>query len=326
MLPRRPGLSAGSHGAPSSLPWDLGVTRKDAFMSSCFIDHVVTPHRRLNLLDMCVASACSFREHHQSRTKAFHYFVSSSVPAAIREELARVADIVEDLPPLVWPRTAGPRPDRERLYSFLKLELWKHTQYNSVLFFDPDVFWSGDAERYFSRHGAAPQLAAAVYNSSDLVPQFWRRRRLRYINSGILLLRPSLATYAALRRRWETHNFTSCPEPKRGGAKRLLLSGRTKLSEQDVVRAHFDADLTAMSECENFRGYVKGSANGEAGGQAHCDPREIIAWHGSRFRGKACCNHSLAATWAQHEAMPKAPLPRSFKLWEASWASKPASA
>ncbi|KOO32355.1 u3 small nucleolar RNA-associated protein 15-like protein [Chrysochromulina tobinii] len=164
--------------------------------------------------------------------------------------------------------------------------MWRMSKYSRLLYFDPDVFWTGDAWRYFERYGHTAHLAAAQY-TDDLVPAFWRTTGMPYINSGILLLRPSEREYASLVRRWHLGNFTAMQDtlqdPK---AKRPVggLAGRSKASEQDLIVAHFQERLTPMDMCENFRGYVKGST----AGQARCRPSSIIAWHGPLvFRQKA---------------------------------------
>lgn len=58
-----------------------------------------------------------------------------------------------------------------------------------------------------------------------------------------------------------------------------------------------------MPECENFRGYIKPPADGQAG----CAPNETIAWHGARLRG-------LAPPQCHGPRRPP-PLPRSFRAW-----------
>ena len=303
----------------------------DAFVSSCYVDHARNAVRLATLVEMCLSSACSFREWHPSRNSPFIYFVSSKVPKDARHILAKLADAVKDLPSPRWPKGAGPEPDSARLYSFLKLDLWKLTSYSRILYWDADLFWSGDAQRYFDRYGAAPHLAAAEYRHPGIVPRFWRLvAKRRYINSGVLLLRPSLRTHASLMRRWRTRNFTSedLPHPSSTlhykGRRHLggqLQSNRPKLSEQDIVRAEFEDTLTPMDSCDNFRGYVKPSADGQPGGQSACDPANVIAWHGARFQAKASCTRSLgSATWTRQQAQRSiAPLPASFVAWERSW-------
>ena len=88
-----------------------------------------------------------------------------------------VVDSLEVLPPLRWPKSAGPEPSR-RAFSFLKLHIWNLTQFDRVLYFDPDVFWAGDASRYLARYGHA-QFAAAEY-TGDLVPEWWRLWRANF--------------------------------------------------------------------------------------------------------------------------------------------------
>lgn len=61
------------------------------------------------------------------------------------------------------------------------------------------------------------------------------------------------------------------------------MSMPLRAGEQDLIVAHFHERLTPMDVCDNFRGYIKGAA----AGQAHCRPAAVIAWHGVRFRHKA---------------------------------------
>ena len=306
----------------------------DAYVSSCHVDHILdtscpafkgcmpvkSVDRRIKTaLDMCVASACSFREHHPSRSAPLLYFVSKSVPESTRVVLRRLADVVVEMPKLRWPAGAGPTPLPHRLYSFWKLELWRLTAYGRVLWFDADVFWTGDAQWYYDRFGAAPHLAAAEYRHAKLVPKFWRKAGLRYINSGIMLLRPSKETYASLVHRWTTRNYTSMPARRADYRSAQLAAGRSKTSEQDIVRAHFEDTFTPMAECDNFRGYVKPGPDGSAGGQAYCDPSKIIAWHGARFRGKGRCR----SEWAEGAKLSNPPpLSKSFEQWERTWTGR----
>jgi len=250
-----------------------------------------------SLVDMCVASACSLRQHHPHGNAPFHYFVSAGLPKEAQTLLWQQVDMLEELPPLRWPRGAGEPPAADRAYSFSKLVLWSLVQYRRVLYFDPDVFWTGSPQRYVDRYGHAV-FAAAEYKG-DLVPPQFRATGLRYINSGIMLLRPSPAEYAALVERWAARNYTAMADS--AGLARLLGKGnaaRSKASEQDLLAAHFNERLTPMDVCENFRGYIKG----RSGGQAHCNPACIIAWHGTKFRGKASCR-SPEAHWAYAKSL-----------------------
>ncbi len=183
--------------------------------------------------------------------------------------------------------------------------MWNLTEYRRVLYFDPDVFWTGDASRYLARYGHAPRLAVAEYFGANK-PLWWEQRKLRYINSGILVLRPSLAEHAALLSRLARGDFVPA-EPSRAGSPGL--AGRSKMSEQDVIRSHFEGVWTAMPECENFRGYVK-----RGGGQAHCEVGAVIAWHGARLRG-------LAAAQCQASKPPQ--LAPSFRAWLGQRAATP---
>ena len=263
-----------------------------AIISSCQVHPGRTISRRLvhSLVDMCAASACSLREFWPRGQYPFHYFVGRGLPKHALTLLREYADILEELPALRWPISAGPPPAADRAYSFSKLVLWNLIKYSRVLYFDPDVFWTGSPKRYLDRYGHA-QFAAAEY-TGDLVPAQFKSTGLRYINSGIILLRPSTAEYDSLVARWVGRNYTAMVDS--AGREKLRGKGnaaRSKASEQDLLAAHFNERLTAMDSCENFRGYIKPISTKPArrGGQAHCDPACIIAWHGTRFRGKATC-------------------------------------
>ena len=272
----------------AQLALDSPPRHEDAFVSSCFANPKTKTRK---LVDMCIASACSLRLLHPRHTaKAdFVYLVNDAMPPDVREQLRRHVDALAVVPPLEWPAGAGKPPQADRLYSYLKITIWRLSQYRRLLYFDPDVFWTGDAYRYFVRHGHAAHLAAAQY-TGDLVPAFWRTTRMPYINSGLLLLRPSAWEYQALITRWASGNFTAMQDTPRdawAASKRPAggLAGRSKAGEQDLIVAHFYERLTPMDACENFRGYVKGAT----AGQARCQPASIIAWHGVRFRHKATC-------------------------------------
>jgi hypothetical protein len=276
----------------------------DGIVSSCFVSH--TPRRDMTL-EMCVTSACTLKQKLKSvlRRPTFHYLVEDSLS---QDELTRfrtVADVVDTLPPFTWPGVDSDLPTAERLYSFQKLHVWRLTQYARVLYFDPDVFWVGNPLRYFERYGHAPYLAAAEFKGSN-VPFWWSSRKLRYINSGIIILRPSHREHAALLSRLARRDFVSA-EPHRLKVNNFL-SGRSKVGDQDVIRSHFLGNWTAMDECDNFRGYVKASKNGE-GGQARCYPSSIIAYHGARLRGMAP---------AECQVVHPPPLPKSFLQWVAA--------
>ena len=279
----------------------------DAFVSSCF-GNPTTKMRKLT--DMCLASACSLRQHHPvADAKAdFVYLVNDQVPVEVRQQLQQHVSALLVVPPLRWPHGAGQSPAQDRLYSYLKISIWRLHQYTRLLYFDPDVFWTGDAWRYFSRYGHAPHLAAARY-TGDLVPAFWRTTGMPYINSGILVLRPSQREFDAIRSRWVAGNFTPMQGTVTAAARSPGgLAGRSKAGEQDLIVAHFHERLTPMDECENFRGYIKG----QAAGQAHCEASRIIAWHGVRFRHKATC---------RKEAHPS-PVAKSLREWEARGRSR----
>ena len=291
----------------------------DAVISSCFVSHLREAARR-HQENMCVLSACTLRQHLKHEHLEFRYWVEPGLSPRAMSRLQGLADSVEVVQPVEWPRSNRARPPLEREYSFHKLHLWNLTAFARILYFDPDVIWSADAARYFERYGHAPRVAIAEFNGS-LVPRWWRDQRLRYINSGLLLLRPSQKEWASLMSRWAAHDYLSMPEVKTssrvGG-----LAARRKTSEQDVLRAHFaDGDgsrFTPMDQCDNFRGYVKAtrlanSRRHEAGGQPSCDPAQVIAWHGMRFGSKASkqCRKLAGVT------VP--PLTRSLQDWERMW-------
>jgi hypothetical protein len=273
---------------------------------------------------MCLASACSFRSQ-QKRIDgvSFVYLVESGLRAKEMTHLRQLVDELLVVPSFQWPHGGQPPPPSERLYSFQKLHLWNMTKYKRLLWFDPDVVWSGDPNRYFERYGHAAHLAAAEFSGTN-APAWWRKRGLRYLNSGILLLRPSRAEHLALLRRLAAGDFVSMAETAGGrGGGGVLQSQRRKKSEQDVIRSHFQGRWTPMQECDNFRGYIKGAQ----AGQAHCDPWHLIAWHGVRLQSKgawgAACEASERNGGASRRHAP--PLPKSFKAWESSFATTAAT-
>lgn len=205
-----------------------GTMHRDAFVSSCFANPSTSMHK---LSDMCLASACSLRYHHPQPTAkaSFVYLVNDGVPEMVRGMLRKYADSLIVVPPLVWPSLAGAAPAHDRLYSYLKIAIWQLNQFDRLLYFDPDVFWTGDAWRYFERYGHAAHLAAAHF-TGNLVPPMWRPSGMPYINSGILLLRPSRREYEALRHRWEIGNFSSMREAPRTMSQSRGLAGRSKAS------------------------------------------------------------------------------------------------
>ena len=220
--------AAAAVGTRSNMQTVSGAAHRDAFVSSCFANPATSMHK---LSDMCLASACSLRHHHPRRTAkaSFVYLVNEGVSETVRGTLRQHVDSLIVVPPLVWPSSAGAAPRHDRLYSYLKIYIWQLSQFDRLLYFDPDVFWTGDAWRYFERYGHAVHLAAARY-TGDLVPSSWRSSGMPYLNSGVLLLRPSPREYESLRRRWELGNFTSMGDAPRVARRAGGLAGRSKAS------------------------------------------------------------------------------------------------
>ena len=171
----------------------------DAIVSNCFVSHLFRARepssRRSGLvrerptwtwllrergplrgpLEMCLVSACTLRRQLNLSTVArpappFHYFLEDTLPDDLVAPFRAVADSVELLPPFEWPGRPLASTQRDRLYSFNKLRVWTLTRFDRVLYFDPDVFWTGDPARYLSRFGHAPHLAAAEYHGSSVPP------------------------------------------------------------------------------------------------------------------------------------------------------------
>ena len=157
----------------------LEMAGGDAIVSNCFVSHLLRARepssRRVRErptwtwllrergplrgpLEMCLVSACTLRRQLNLSTAArpaphFHYFLEDTLPDNLVTLFRAVADSVELLPPFEWPGRPLASTQRDRLYSFNKLRVWTLTQFDRVLYFDPDVFWTGDPRRYLSRFG-----------------------------------------------------------------------------------------------------------------------------------------------------------------------------
>lgn len=224
----------------------------DAIVSNCFVSHVAAHRGRAieqlrGPVDMCLVSACTLRRQLNLSmvrpTPRFHYLLEDTLPSTLVAPFRAVADSIELLPPFRWPGLLTGRAHAagaDRLYSFLKLRVWTLTQFRRVLYFDPDVVWTGDPTRYLTRYGAAPHLAAAEYHGAN-VPRWWAQRRLRYINSGIMIVRPNRTEYDGMMRRLRELDFATegSGRGSPGAGYSRLLSGRSKMGDQDVIRAQF---------------------------------------------------------------------------------------
>ena len=162
-------------------------------------------------VEMCLASACTLRLQLNMSTVRpvphFHYLLDTTLPQELVARFRAIADSVELMPPFQWPGRPLSRA-RDRLYSFNKLHIWKLSRFHRVLYFDPDIVWTGDPNRYLARYGHAPHLAAAEYHGST-VPRWWRKQQLRYINSGIMVLRPNRTEYDGMMRRLQHFDFAT---------------------------------------------------------------------------------------------------------------------
>ena len=108
--------------------------------------------------------------------------------------------------------------------------------FERLLFFDSDVYFMSDpGASYFAKYGAARVLAAAHFPIESCE---------RYFNSGIMLLRPSAESHAALMRRWASGDFEAL----------FGFAGKSGLTEQDLLIATFGDAYTRMDVCDNFRG------------------------------------------------------------------------
>ena len=79
------------------------MSRPDAVVSSCFVGHA-GGSRRAAMLDMCLTSACTLRQHlaqppfnSSMRLPVFHYLVEQSCSAAEVARFKAYADIVSTL-------------------------------------------------------------------------------------------------------------------------------------------------------------------------------------------------------------------------------------
>ena len=92
------------------------------------------------LVERCLTSACSLRHYHRLPTPLF-YILDEHFPAAAINFLCDVlnATVLLTRRSLRWPVSAnypGPPP---RAYTFFKLRAWLLTDFQKVLYFDPDV-------------------------------------------------------------------------------------------------------------------------------------------------------------------------------------------
>lgn len=214
-------------------------------------------------MQRCLSSICSVLKVSSASDADIVAIVDPNTDVGLRKTLEAKGVFVKAVPSLTWnPANARKRRAPRRLYSFAKFHAWRFTQFRRIFWFDSDVVFFDNPSQIVDKYSSDPQdFVVAAFPQT---PPGWSRNDT-YINSGVMLFRPSLAVYSGLIRKWMDGRY----KPWEG-----------KETEQDVLCFAWDllGRLIKMDICYNNRHYKW---------QAKCPPS--ILGHGwGREKVKAC--------------------------------------
>ena len=162
-------------------------------------------------------------------------------------DIVHVQAVADDARRILWPPWATPKRVKNRdvsiprqLLALYKMQVWKLTQFEEVVYFDSDVLFLRDPRPLMTHSPAFAAISLTHINGLIAC------RGLRYLNAGVIKLRPSLAAYDTLRATLLHSNYTDC--------------GGEPLTDQDVVRQlAFHSSVLgtfhAWPLCFNYRGW-----------------------------------------------------------------------
>lgn len=247
-----------------------------AYVTMCILLDVSEPdnckkqrHCAADQVKSCMKSVCSLHVSTRDSRDKTVMMVNKGAVELMREPLAEYGVKMVVLPELKWGEDQSRYTEPMRSYSFYKLHIWRLTQYDRVFWFDQDVFFLRDASVIPKKYPKA-QFAAAKfplnggYCSNHV-----------YINSGVMLVTPTMPIFSKLIDMWVIGNYTPAPK-ERGGH-----------GEQDILCSAYPdvlGEFTEIDACYNFRGYWF---------QNSCDKKKLILLHGHHDQSQ-CSNITQA--------------------------------
>ena len=161
--------------------------------------------------------------------------------------IVQLQAVADDARRIEWPAWATPERVKRRsvtiprhVLALCKMQVWTLTEYEEVVYFDTDVLFLRNPQPLMTH---SPAFAAIALTHIDALVAC---RGLRYMNAGVMKLRPSLAAYDTLRATLLHSNYTDC--------------GGEPLTDQDVVRQlAFNSSVLGTFHqwplCFNYRGW-----------------------------------------------------------------------
>ena len=239
--------------------------------------------------------------------------VTPDVPATWYSQLAAVGWRVRKVEPVAefwWgshSRCKKFEADQDERWGHMatKLRLWQQTQYEQLLYLDADALLLGPAEELFARFDAFAAEAGVSHTA---------------FNAGVMLLRPSLATFEALLQRGKR----SPPH---------IFGSVIDCTEQGLLNAHFDgSDASRVAGrfdvAHPWAAAAPAAAAAAAAPVAHwitlqCPkPWDHMPWRAAGSAAAAAatanCSAPLYRYWwrtfnrTESDALEAAPAPRSF--------------
>lgn len=182
--------------------------------------------------------------------------------STVKALMADMKVFIVEVPSVNWDETNHRYPPPKRLYTFMKFHVWRLVQFDCIVWFDIDIFFRRDPSALIARHRSTPQrLVAYAYTKGS----YFDDKSIPYINTGFMILQPSLGIFGRLAEMWRSGNYS-----------RMAQTVKWEPTEQDLlcnaVRSVFGGFVT-FDPCVNFRGF---SGRAE---QRHCDQNDLILNH-----------------------------------------------
>jgi len=189
--------------------------------------------------------------------------VNRLAASVVKAQLAGLRVFVVEVSSVNWDETNHRYPEPERLYTFMKLHVWRLVQFECIVWFDADVFFRRDPFAVISKYRSTPQkLVAYEYPGRH----YFDDKRIPYINTGFMLLRPSLRDLEKLVGMWRSGSYL-----------RLAKAISWAPTEQDLICngvLGIFGGVVKFDPCVNFRS-IAGRKE-----QHGCRQTDIILNHG----------------------------------------------
>ena len=195
---------------------------------------------QMRTFELCVTSMCAFLQHTDTAQYDTYAFVDHKTDPAVRqfygESGVRMLTAYEN----AFPKADSMFPHAAP-YTYLKLNLWNFTRYESVMWFDADVWFIAPPERLFDKYPLPRTNSLMVVGNKF----GW--------NTGLMLIRPNASMFEMLLSRYKTRVVDQPQENRNLFSKQNPTT--SELSTEQAFLQHYDHlfHWVPGHQCENTK-------------------------------------------------------------------------